>query len=74
MFDTDIIYDQRHGGPYDRGSCDAYYQRMFNPHYFKGNSYTSEMIGLEDMTTEEIVAYTAGYRDQENSGVFKDWN
>lgn len=67
------IYDERHGGPYDRGSADAYYGRAYNPHYFTGDTYSSQEISMEDMTPEEITAYTAGYRDQENSGEKKDW-
>lgn len=69
-----MSYDQRHGGPYDRGSADSYYGREYNPHYYKGNTATSELVGLKDMSPEEIVAYTAGYRDNEISGDKKDWN
>ena len=28
----------RHGGPYDRGSADSYYGRVFDPHNFVGES------------------------------------
>lgn len=54
-------YDMRHGGPYDRGSADAYYGRPFNPHMYAGNTATSPRIELACMTAEEIVAYTAGF-------------
>jgi hypothetical protein len=64
-------YDERHGGPYDRGSADSYYRRPYEPHYFKGGTYMSEKVELADMSPEEIVAYTAGYRDNEKSGNFK---
>ncbi len=66
-------YDTRHGGPYDRGSADSYYRRGYHPHYFKGDTYSSEMVTLAEMTAEEITAYTAGYNDNEESGCFKDW-
>ena len=33
--------NKRHGGPYDRGSADSYYQRGPRPHYFKGDTYNS---------------------------------
>jgi hypothetical protein len=66
-------YDTRHGGPYDRGSADSYYGRGYHPHYFKGDTYSSEMVSLAEMTAEEITAYTAGYNDNEDSGCFKDW-
>jgi hypothetical protein len=60
-FDTQQSYDMRHGGPWDRGSADAYYGRKRTPHYFKGPSYQSERVDEEDMTPEEIEAYNAGY-------------
>ena len=66
-------YDQRHGGPYDRGSADSWYNREFNPHYFVGDSYQSPRIELAQMTPEEIVAYTAGYTDNEATGDHKEW-
>jgi hypothetical protein len=67
-------YNQRHGGPYDRGSADSYYGREYSPHYYVGDTGTSLRVELKDMTAEEIVAYTAGYRDNEASGDKKDWN
>lgn len=68
-----VVYDTRHGGPFDRGSADSYYERGFNPHYYKGNTYGSELVELKDMTAEEIVAYTAGYNLNEKLGDRKDW-
>ncbi len=63
-------YDKRHGGPYDRGSADAYYYRGYNPHYFKGSSYNSEMVELKDMTAEEITdMYTADLETLPNKKV-----
>ncbi len=56
-----MSYDERHGGPYDRGGADAYYGRDRNPHYFKGHSYQSDLVSLPDMTMDEIQAYHAGY-------------
>jgi len=69
-----MYYEQRHGGPYDRGQADSYYGREFDPHYFVGDSYNTPRIELVQMTAEEIVAYTAGYRDNESNGDKKDWN
>ena len=68
--EMDVGYDQRHGGPYDRGSADAYYHRPFNPHFYVGATMQSPRIPLECMTAEEIVAYTAGYN---NTHERKDW-
>lgn len=65
--------NQRHGGAYDRGSADAYYQRPFKPHYYKGGTYNSELVEEKDMTPEEIDSYRDGYNDQCDSGDFKDW-
>ncbi len=66
-------YDTRHGGPYDRGSADSYYGRGRDPHYYKGNTGSSPRVSEKDMTPDEIVAYHAGYDDNEDSGCFKDW-
>lgn len=66
-------FDQRHGGPYDRGTADSYYGREYWPHYFVGDTHNSRRIDLEQMTAEEIVAYTAGYRDNEANGDKKEW-
>ena len=67
-----MICDERHGGPYDRGTADSYYGRGYNPHYFVGDSYNSPRVDLEHMTAYEIVAYTAGFRDNELANNFKD--
>ena len=66
-------YDQRHGGPYDRGQADSYYGREYEPHYYVGDTYNSPRINLEFMTPAEITAYTAGYRDNEELGDRKEW-
>lgn len=68
--EQDVGYDQRHGGPYDRGSADAYYHRPFEPHFFRGATYQSERVDLANMTAEEITAYTAGYNQTTER---KDW-
>lgn len=70
---TTIAYDERHGGPYDRGSADSYYSRSFNPHYCVGDTGQSAIVLLKDMTAEEITAYTAGYNWNENFGSKKEW-
>ena len=68
--EMDVGYDQRHGGPYDRGSADAYYGRPWDPHFYTGATYMSERVDLSAMTAEEITAYTAGYN---NTHERKDW-
>ena len=67
------MYDDRHGGPYDRGGADSYYRRRFNPHYFVGDTNQSERIEEDDMTEEEIEAYRAGFNENEKLGNFKDY-
>ncbi len=67
-----MICDERHGGPYDRGTCDSYYHRDYNPHYFVGDSYNSPRVELAQMTTREIVEYTFGYKANEEARNFKD--
>ena len=61
-------YDQQHGGPYDRGSADAWYGRDFDPHYWPQGTYNGQRVELEQMTAQEITAYTVGYRDTEFNG------
>lgn len=67
------LYDERHGGPYDRGSADSYYRRGFDPHFYEGATYKSERIEKEQMTEDEIEAYSAGYFDNEKLGQYKEW-
>jgi hypothetical protein len=67
-----MYYDERHGGPYDRGTADSYYGRDYNPHYFVGDSYNSPRVDLAQMSAHEIVAYTAGFRDNELANNYKD--
>jgi hypothetical protein len=66
-------YDERHGGPYDRGSADSYYRRGMEPHYYIAGTGSSKRIEVADMTPEEIEAYKAGYNDNEEDGDFKDY-
>lgn len=65
-------YSMKHGGPYDRGSADAYYRRPFDPHYWTNGTGGGERIKIEK-GTPEYEAYDAGYTSQYNSGDFKDW-
>ena len=67
------MYDDRHGGPWDRGQADSYYRRPFNPHYYVGGTMMSPLVKTEDMTIDEIAAYTAGFKNNEELGAFKDW-
>ena len=67
-------YDQRHGGPFDRGSADSYYGRSYNPHYYEGATAQSQRVELADMTAEEITAYTAGYNWNEQWGDKKNYD
>ena len=75
MTDSDMDFSKiddynRHGGAYDRGSCDAYYWREAQPHYFTGRSFGSTRIEECGMCEEEIAAYYQGYYDQNDR---KDW-
>lgn len=65
-----MTYDKRHGGPYDRGSADAYYGRPFRPHYFVRGTYSSDEIQSADMTDDQIEAYRAGYEEETDR---KEW-
>ena len=73
MIEMGEMYDTRHGGPFDRGSADSYYNRPRNPHYFKGNTHASEEVKVDKMSFAEILAYNAGYDYNEKYGDKKDW-
>lgn len=67
----DYDCDMRHGGPYDRGSADAYYGRDINPHYFIGATYSTEKVERKDMTLTEVEEYILGYTEETGR---KDWS
>ena len=66
-------FDTRHGGPFDRGGADFWYNRGYDPHYYEGGTYTSKRIEKDDMTPEELAAYRAGYEEASQQGDQKDW-
>jgi len=68
-----VDYDDRHGGAFDRGSADSYYGRVRSPHEFVGDTYSSPMKTIEEMTNAEIDAYHAGYDYNEELGDKKSW-
>ena len=59
-----MSFDARHGGPYDRGSADAYYGRPYNPHYYSGATYNSTLIDKVDMTPKQIGEYDSGFYNE----------
>tara|TARA_B100000902_G_C27180230_1_gene848560 strand:+ start:739 stop:999 length:261 start_codon:yes stop_codon:yes gene_type:complete len=71
--ENDTVYDDIHGGPYDRGGADSYYGRDFDPHYWPLGTGKGQRIEMKDMTAEQIVAYTKGYNDNEADGYKKEW-
>jgi len=73
MIKEKIKYDERHGGPYDRGTADSYYDRDYWPHYFVGDTHNSRRVDMAQMSSAEIAAYTAGYNDNEADGNKKEW-
>ena len=74
MLKENPVYDQRHGGPYDRGSADSYYRRRSAPHYYEGGTGLSKRIEQADMTAWEITEYHAGYDANERAGDHKDYS
>lgn len=61
-------YDDRHGGPYDRGRADRYYGLARNPHKFEGDSFMTPLVN--NLTPDEVDAYNAGYDEEDDR---KDW-
>lgn len=66
-------YDTTHGGPYNRGMADSYYRRAPDPHYWPDGTYFGERVERADMTEDEIEAYRAGYRYNDELGDYKDY-
>ena len=66
-------YDQRHGGCFDRGAADSYYNRPRRPHFFTDATYQSMEIEERFMTQAQIEAYNAGYDYNEQFGDKKQW-
>lgn len=66
-----MMKNARHGGPYDRGSADAYYRRKYDPHYYTGATYSSTRVDGSNMTTEELMEYEAGWDDTHAKGNYK---
>jgi len=71
-YESRDAYDQRHGGPFDRGSADSYYGRGRQPHYYVGGTGTSDRV--TDLTPTEVQAYLAGYQWNEQFGDKKSWD
>ena len=63
---------ERHGGLWDRGSADSYYNRGRDPHWYPLGSYNGEKI--TDLTSEEVAEYNAGYDYNEKFGDKKNWD
>ena len=67
------VYNSRHGGAFDRGSTDSYYNRDSRPHFFSEATYMSAEIEERFMTRVQIEEYLAGYEYNEQFGDKKDW-
>lgn len=57
-----------HGSPYDRGSADAYYGRVRDPHKYPNGTYNAPRVDLTDPA--EIAEYNLGFDEQWDR---KDW-
>ena len=67
LYNVDInSRDRRHGGPFDRGMSDSYYQRGRFPHMYVGATGMSELLDEEQMSEAELNAYYAGFSYNEN--------
>jgi hypothetical protein len=66
------LFDTRHGGCFDRGSADSYYNRGVEPHYYVGGTHTSEKV--TKLTEKQVADYMAGYAFNEQFGDKKSWD
>lgn len=69
-----VEYNDRHGGPFDRGSADSYYGRVESPHYYVGDTGMSTRLEEVDMSEKEIADYYAGYEHNERYGDKKNYD
>lgn len=67
-------FDTRHGGAFDRGSADSYYGRRANPHMYEGDTGSTRLIPVDEMTEEQRSDYLTGYAWNEECGDKKDWS
>ena len=67
-------YEQEHGNAFDRGSADSWYHRPRNPHFYIGDTSSSERINEAQMSPQEVQAYLAGYQWNEQFGGKKDYD
>lgn len=67
-------YDSTHGGAFDRGSADSWYDRGRNPHIYPNGTGNEPRIPMNMMSEEEINAYHAGYDYNEKFGGKKSWD
>jgi hypothetical protein len=54
--------------------ADSYYRSGRDPHFYVGNTGTSDRVNEAQMSEEEIDAYNAGYSYNQNvEQDFKEW-
>lgn len=58
---------------FDRGAADSYYRRGPEPHYYTNKNNMDGLVEQDQMTTEEVLAYHAGYAYNEFLDEHKDW-
>ena len=73
MFEVEGIAEKHtvNGGLYDRGTCDSYYRRGINPHYYPNGTYKGERV--TELTPYQTKIYMKGYNDNEKDGFYKEW-
>jgi len=62
----------KHGGAFDRGAADSYYNRSRNPHKWPDGTYQGLRVDLE-AGTAEYEAYMMGYDYNEAHGDKKEY-
>lgn len=64
---------KRHGGLFDRGAADSYYNRSPEPHWYPHPNGTGHGERKTDLTEAEAAEYMAGYEHNENFGEKKSY-
>lgn len=65
-------YDNRYGGPFERGRHDSFNQNMRNPHYFADVAYVGKEI-YPRYGSDEWNDYMAGYAYNDKNGVKREY-
>lgn len=66
LYGVDSAMKTEHGSPQDRGSADAYYQSLRDPHYWQGPPLGGIRVPASMMTQAQIASYNQAYDHEDD--------